>query len=401
VKEQKNIDRIFQENLRDLEVFPPNRAWNAIERGLPESRKKRVLPFWIRLSRAAAVLILLFSLGTIYFMPESKLHRKVFSQGAEKLEDDETLQTTSSPAETDEIAQKDVPVIPINSKSSDKEEVADNGSPNQSIEDVIPEEPTATNDNTSLALQGELPVKNSKYDFTAEEKVNVEAIGTESRFTVATIFAPIYISSLGSGSGVDSQFKNNPTSGNSSYSYGVKFAYALNNKFTVQSGVNLINLGYKTGDVYFNEGIDALSLSNVMSAPILGRSVKGVSGNDFDSGDLNQVFGYVEIPVEIKYSLSGGKVGVNIVGGFSTLLLNKDEVFIETDEFTRSLGSSNTLRSVNFSGNVGVDVDYLIRRNFYINISPMLKVQTNTFSKNAGSLQPYYLGVYTGINYKF
>jgi len=81
--------------------------------------------------------------------------------------------------------------------------------------------------------------------------------------------------------------------------------------------------------------------------------------------------------------------------------LNKDEVFIETDEFTRSLGSSNTLRSVNFSGNVGVDVDYLIRRNFYINISPMLKVQTNTFSKNAGSLQPYYLGVYTGINYKF
>ena len=401
MKEQKNIDRIFQENLRDLEVFPPNRAWNAIERALPQSKKRRVIPLWVRISRAAAVLILLFSLGSIYFMPDSKLSRKVFSQGAEKLEDDDNnFQRTANTSELNQETQKDVPVISINAKVSEEGVVADNGAPIESFDDVILDEQAVSPD-ASIALQGNLPVENSKYDFTSEERVSAEVIGTESRFTVATIFAPIYISSLGDGSGVDSQFRNNPTSGNSSYSYGVKFAYALNNKFTVQSGVNLINLGYKTGDVYFNEGIDALTLASISSSPILGRSVKGVNANDFDSGDLNQVFGYVEIPVEIKYSLTGGKVGVNIVGGFSTLLLNKDEVFIETDEFTRSLGSSNTLRSVNFSGNFGVDVDYLIRKNFYINISPMLKVQTSTFSKNAGSIQPYYLGVYTGLNYKF
>ncbi len=401
MKEQKNIDRIFQENLRDLEVFPPNRAWNAIERALPQSKKRRVIPLWVRISRAAAVLILLFSLGSIYFMPDSKLSRKVFSQGAEKLEDDDNnFQRTANTSEVNQETQKDVPVISINAKVSEEGVVADNGAPIESFDDVILDEQAVSPD-ASIALQGNLPVENSKYDFTSEERVSAEVIGTESRFTVATIFAPIYISSLGDGSGVDSQFRNNPTSGNSSYSYGVKFAYALNNKFTVQSGVNLINLGYKTGDVYFNEGIDALTLASISSSPILGRSVKGVNANDFDSGDLNQVFGYVEIPVEIKYSLTGGKVGVNIVGGFSTLLLNKDEVFIETDEFTRSLGSSNTLRSVNFSGNFGVDVDYLIRKNFYINISPMLKVQTSTFSKNAGSIQPYYLGVYTGLNYKF
>ena len=38
--------------------------------------------------------------------------------------------------------------------------------------------------------------------------------------------------------------------------------------------MNLINLGYKTGDVYYNEGVgaDALSLSNITSSPILGNS---------------------------------------------------------------------------------------------------------------------------------
>ena len=86
---------------------------------------------------------------------------------------------------------------------------------------------------------------------------------------------------------------------------------------------------------------------------------------------------------------------------FSTLLLNRDEVFVEMNNFSQSLGSSNNLRSVNFSGNIGLDLDYSIRKNLYINVSPMFKVQTNTFSKNSGSIQPYYLGVYTGLNYKF
>ena len=120
-----------------------------------------------------------------------------------------------------------------------------------------------------------------------------------------------------------------------------------------------------------------------------------------NEASLNQVFGYIEIPVEIKYNVTEGKIGVNLVGGFSTLVLNKDEVFVETNTFSQSLGNSNNLRSLNFSGNLGVDVDYSLYKNLFINVSPMLKVQTNTFSKNSGSIQTYYLGIYTGLNYKF
>jgi hypothetical protein len=177
----------------------------------------------------------------------------------------------------------------------------------------------------------------------------------------------------------------------------------------VQSGVNLINLGYTTNDIYVTPGVSVVEYSNISTNPInLGKpeqfatsKLRDLNAIDPNKGSLNQVFGYVEIPVELKYSVTDGKLGVNLVGGFSTLLLNKDEVFIETNSITQSLGSSNNLRSINFSGNFGVDLDYSIRKNLFINVSPMFKIQTNTFSKNAGSVQPYYLGVYTGLNYKF
>jgi len=31
----------------------------------------------------------------------------------------------------------------------------------------------------------------------------------------------------------------------------------------------------------------------------------------------------------------------------------------------------------------------------------MFKYQLNTFSKNDGGFKPYYLGVYTGLNFRF
>jgi len=31
VKDLKNIDRLFQENLKDFEVSPPSEAWDVIE----------------------------------------------------------------------------------------------------------------------------------------------------------------------------------------------------------------------------------------------------------------------------------------------------------------------------------------------------------------------------------
>ncbi len=397
MRDYKNIDRIFQENLKDFEVFPPNKAWTAIEKQLvPQPVKKRV-PFWVKIASIAALLVLFFSVGTIYLLPEAKFSKNFLLNkiiNNDSIFEDDSVQSKNKAVKK---VQENIEERADNQTNTSKEtKLTTTELENKNI--VIEDNTTSKKQLNKFLLtdNSDLPVKKSQ-----KTKVNEKS----TKFTVATIFAPIYINSFGDGSSVDSQFRDNSTSGNSSYSYGVKFAYQLNNKFTVQSGVNLINLGITTNDIYVNSSVAVIGFSNLSANPLVARTEtlaldKNNSLNS-NKGSLNQIFGYIEIPVELKYSVTDGKLGVNLVGGFSTLLLNKDEVFIETNDFSQSLGSSNNLRSVNFSGNIGVDIDYLIHKNLYINVSPMFKVQTNTFSKNSGSIQPYYLGVYTGLNYKF
>ena len=63
MKEQKNIERLFQEKFKDFEAIPPKDAWANIAAKLNEKKqKKRVIPFWFQLSGIAASLIIIGSL---------------------------------------------------------------------------------------------------------------------------------------------------------------------------------------------------------------------------------------------------------------------------------------------------------------------------------------------------
>lgn len=401
MKELKNIDRLFQENLKDFEVSPPSEAWDSIENRLIPRSKKRGLPFWLKLSSIAAVFALFFSAGTIYFLPKNNFSKNFFQKQTTNKE----ISNQKDPASTITVEEKlkEMQKV-VSALSKELAEIEQNNHFTANTEEKTAQTASAQNSENSFLFKDAKNLPLSKF---ADKEVSKKQI-TESKFTVATIFAPIYFSSFGDGSGIDAQFKDNPSSGNSSFSYGVKVAYQLTNKFSLQSGVNLINLGLTTNNIYVTPGVAVVGFSNLSANPLLSRSAdistlkeNGAITDDLSGGSINQVFGYVEIPVEVKYSVTDGKFGINLVGGFSTLLLNKDEVFVETNSFSQSLGSSNNLRSVNFSGNIGLDIDYSLYKNLFINVSPMFKMQTNTFSKNSGSIQPYYLGVYTGLNYKF
>lgn len=403
MRDNKNIDRLFQENLKDWEVFPPNSVWWKIEKNLKSNPRKNRFPVWFKIASAAAMLLLLFSVVTIYLLPKDSFEITFFSK-KNTSEEINVVNKSIEPKTKNIVVQKEekeIPNKPLREKLDGKinisniEKLADNTSENTTI-------------NKKIVSQNQLSEVKKLPLVKVNDNVKVNSLQTD-RFTVATIYAPIYLNSFGDGSGIGPQFGDSPISGNSSYSYGVKLAYQLNNRFSIQSGVNLINMGYTTNNVYITPGVAVVGYSDLSSNPtLIGESLTGnpkgaetASKTENNVGSLNQTFGYVEIPVEVKYHVTNGKFGINLVGGFSTLLLNRDEVYIETNSYTQSLGESNNLRSINFSGNIGIDVDYSIKKNLYLNISPMFKVQTNTFSRNSGSVLPYYLGVYTGLNYKF
>lgn len=55
--EDKNIDRLFQEGLKDLEVTPNDSVWNGIESKLKKKKKNRLLPIWWFSGGVAAILV--------------------------------------------------------------------------------------------------------------------------------------------------------------------------------------------------------------------------------------------------------------------------------------------------------------------------------------------------------
>ena len=65
--ERKNIDRVFQENLKDLEVYPNKRVWNSIEGKLNGRPSKPAIALWKKLSGAAVMLVALVTTGLVYF----------------------------------------------------------------------------------------------------------------------------------------------------------------------------------------------------------------------------------------------------------------------------------------------------------------------------------------------
>ncbi|MFT5437443.1 MAG: hypothetical protein ACI840_002097, partial [Ulvibacter sp.] len=90
-----------------------------------------------------------------------------------------------------------------------------------------------------------------------------------------------------------------------------------------------------------------------------------------------------------------------VIGGVSTLFLGNNDVSVAAGDFSSTLGEANNLSTVSFTTNIGLGVDYKISKKFKFNVEPMFKYQLNPYSDSSVDFQPYYIGVYTGLSYKF
>jgi len=236
------------------------------------------------------------------------------------------------------------------------------------------------------------------------------------KWIVGSSFTPIFYGSLSGGSSIDASIASNSKSSNTSYSYGANVSYKINNKWSVRTGIHNIDLSYSTDDVFYGEQVVAetsfqaqdanvRSLNNNVKIVIIPSNSRDLSDvNEFNrsaAGELEQNSSYIEIPLEVKYNLIDNKFGVQIIGGISTLFLNDNEVFLNDNGEKFIIGEASNLNKVNYSSNLGIDLNYHISKKWLVNVSPTFKYQFNTFSNNDGGFKPYVLGVYTGLNFKF
>jgi hypothetical protein len=549
MKENKNIERLFQKKFKDFEALPPEDSWDFIADRLHKKKKKRIIPIWFQLSGVAASIILVGGLiwnftaqneteqlpafentivngketnnneinsktkfstdeSLVYDSKEknneknslesdqqnnnkSKIYKENLLNKENKINSGKTntiITYNELEKNTDSNYKRkkksnnnfkqqrfgkenpETVVISNTKKSTTKRKskfksnksnvgfeneistdliVADKSSKEQQIMkndiDTFFEESTTNktfvtnNDsinsetnNTNVLASTEIICKDStliaevlKETNPLEELLKEKEVGKNedekeekrSKWAISTNASPVYFNSLAEGSSIDEQFNSNSKNYSTTLSFGLAGSYTINNKLSLKTGVNSINLSYNTNDVLFesrmrevDNNIPTISrnanASNMVFSSKNG-TVNEISGDvenviiDNNIGALKQNISYIEVPLELSYKLIDKKFGVEIIGGMSTLFLNQNNISLVTNGLEMEVGRANNLNNIHFSSNVGLGFKYSFWKSFNANFQPMFKYQINTFNQNSSNFKPYFIGLYSGISFSF
>ncbi len=483
---KKDIEKVFQEKLKDHSEIPEEQVWERISASLDNKKnKRRIIPIWWRIAGVAALLIA----GLFLFLPSGKqttseepvtntatespvvqepgnaIPEKIQEESNSTLASDQNpvngkgpaseKQENTRPARSNKetsggsrsvkgtvLAKSDIPETPERPMEEKSFQNQDDISNPSGIAKLAP----TAKENAKMDSQAPVPqentlVRNSKKEPVEEEADAIqltesnkpsildaiaaqeEELADESsakRWEVGPRVAPVYFSSLAQGSPIHSSFRDNAKSGNVNMSYGVAVTYELGKRLKVRSGVHRVDFGYDTQDVSFSSSLNAntngiinninynlssrnlVVRSNTNSGKMDLESAQDVAGPDPSlNGKMVQEFGYLEVPLELTYEILSRKVGVNLVGGISSLFLTNNTVVLEANGNTTEMGEANNINDLNFSTNFGVGFSYQINDRIKLNLEPMFKYQLNTFSDTSGNFQPFSMGIYSGLNFRF
>ncbi|MDT0647187.1 hypothetical protein RM545_10850 [Zunongwangia sp. F260] len=255
----------------------------------------------------------------------------------------------------------------------------------------------------------------------AEEKNKPDvklAEAEKSKIRLSTFAAPIFYDNMGSGNAISPSFSNNNSSSQVTMAYGVNVAYTLSEKVKIRTGVSKMNISYNIEQISYTTTAFAQNIASIdyrtelnvveiaTQAPASGLPNFDQLSNSFGAaavsipGEINQQYGFIEVPVEIEYALIDNKFDLSLIGGGSSLFLDNNSVSLTSNNQRTELGEANNINNVSFSTNIGVGLGYELIPNFEVNLEPIFKYQLNTF-KNTEDVQPFFFGIYSGLSYKF
>ncbi len=506
---KKNLDKLFQENLKDFRQMPDDKVWKSIENSLDQRKKtRRVVPIWWKLGGAAAILaiaLMVFSPFGAEDLPEDSVtgvespeapdKKQEIDKNTDSLYQDqeersvegivstpdedipvngvaeggdqgpaaveagivsssvgeekpESLNTsTVSEQEPTGVALRetedrdavdgdmfdkeisDEEVLATTQKGDNKNQTAEKEAGTEKSNELLTSPENRTSEEVVAAVSSEENEAETEEEaekrsiFEEIEKQEEEALLAEneaSKWSVGAVVAPVYFGAVGEGSPIHSNFVSNNKSGNVNLSYGLAVGYKLTEKLSLRSGLNKVDYGYDTNDISFSSSLVAststqitninytnTSRTLVVESNNLPESNPEFAANDIvaqspsRNGTMVQEFGYLEVPMELNYALLDRKLNINLIGGISSLFLVDNTVVLESDGSSTEMGEANNLNDVNFSTNVGLGINYEFTNKVRIHLEPVFKYRLNTFSEVEGSFQPYTMGVYTGMSYKF
>ncbi|RKS56156.1 hypothetical protein BC962_1135 [Gillisia mitskevichiae] len=441
---KKNIDDIFNEKFKQAEITPPEEIWNNISAQLPfKKSKKRIIPIWYLMAGTAAALAIIVFLFNYNQSPI--LNKKITNTPGNNINIDNTSDESkiqildlapileqkndvvqSNKQENESLKTKESQTNNISEMNAQVNEAKTSIVSNYAKENELKNLEMVSRQEKSLSTDYELSqIIHNEVEIVANDSIllleNTIASANDieetffntneveksfktpisKRLSVTTTAGALYFNNLGDGSGIDEQFANNNATSEITSSYGVNFGYQISQKVKLRTGISQINLVNNTQNVEYSSLINsrALGRQDLNNSPTYSNNP--ITNNLISfAGKVNQNLGFIEVPSEIEYLLIDKKLGINLIGGFSTLFLNKNEISINSENSNTDLGKANNLNEISFTANAGFGLNYKISPQFHFNLEPIFKYQLNTF-KETKDFKPYYFGMYSGFSFKF
>jgi hypothetical protein len=431
---EPNIDIVFRNGLKDLEVLPPADVWDNIT-PMPARFSRYTIIY--RIAAGFAVLVSLSLLATWYFRSNNSSPDQLALVAG-----DQAAQVMNIRQASPVVFQKGKPALTVNDKST-----LPAPAPLLAIAAPVsnlPAEPasydvelSAANNDKSLPLLKDDDITiivaqnlSAKDDhaYATIKPVNNES--SEHRFLIGASVSPAYGFSASTQDAhladLVSSEKTRP-----SYTTGLTFGYKISNRLTINSGIGLSSIGQTISGInvfaglsnYYSVKSDYLYSVETSAGPIRAgntdlyltdsRNRVGslIPGNMADpskydltlvGSDIHQVFRYLELPVLLRYKIIDRRVGLNLAGGMAYGFLVDNFAYTRYGSEIIPVGHTEGVNLHSFSSQLGLGMEYNISPNMSFNFEPVLKYYVTPVSDLGGSLyKPYAFGFYSGFFFKF
>ena len=432
---EPNIDIVFRNGLKNLEVLPPADVWDNIPPIPVRHTRLRVIS---GIAAGVAAMVSLTLMATWYV--RSSNNPVVLSEvtvPGDDLQDvkldiieaspvtkaDDTrvirLVSSSDPA----VPAIELPPSPLTFDPSAL--LASAGAPQQ----------RAVTDEQVAISPDEITVVNAGRFAGADENrmasmAEVSTVPAEQRFLVGASMSPSMSFSRSGQNPRLSELINSEKS-RPAYSTGVSVGYKISDRLTIQSGIGLASIGQTINDVNVYAGLSdfyAVKSSYLYSVETASGIILAgntdlyltdskdrvstvIQGSMADpskykltqvGSDIQQVFRYLELPVMLRYKLIDRKFGLNLSGGVAYGLLVDNAAYTgEGSELIR-VGHTEGVSMHNFSSQLGLGMEYNISKKITFNLEPLVRYYVTPLSDISGSLyKPYSLGFWSGFSFKF
>lgn len=210
--------------------------------------------------------------------------------------------------------------------------------------------------------------------------------------------------------------RNEKTLGNvndskQSNSYGVKTKYNISNKWAVSSGLKFNELGQSVANVSYVSAknnslfVPGVAYTNDANAAPIGNSEyilvsnstkEALKGDNVQSGSLDQNLRYIEMPLEVSYSVfNKNRASINLnTGGFVGKLISNN---VALDG--HSIGQNVSANDYVYGSTLSSTVQYRVYKKTNVFVEPAMNYYINPL--NNQSFNQFQWGLNFGLNVSF